>query len=98
MAELPPMQRHGKGCTTTNNSYVQQAQTFREAHAACGPDRLAYTIWLPRGLDIASVTVRCACGAQTRIACTPYVARTSLSALWLAGGQVREITAPEGLE
>jgi hypothetical protein len=44
------------------------------------------------------VTVTCACGARTRIACTPYVARTSLSALLIAGVPVREITAPEGIE
>jgi hypothetical protein len=44
------------------------------------------------------VTVRCACGAQTTIRCTPYVARTSLSALWMAGIPVREITGPDGFE
>jgi hypothetical protein len=59
------------------------------------PVRLEYSIWLPRGLDQASVTVTCMCGAQTTIPCTPYVARTALSALWMKGVPVSEINAPE---
>jgi hypothetical protein len=71
--------------TGQGDNYFEQEEAFREAHAACVADRLEYAIWLPHGLVQASVTVKCACGAKTTIACTSDVARATLEAFKMNG-------------
>jgi hypothetical protein len=78
--------------TGQSDNYFEQEKAFREAHAVCVADHLDYTIWLPHGLDQASVTVKCACGAKTTIACTPDVARATLAAFKMNGISVSAST------
>jgi hypothetical protein len=37
--------------TKPTADYFAQEKAFREAHQTCVPDRLEYTVWLPRGVD-----------------------------------------------